>query len=392
MDDSDREATNAEAARHFRRAHIALLTGGGLVVAGILVCWFFVMSSDDDTLILGLKLLLVLMVGQVVAGITTIMAARNGRRIARHGGIWETVLALLGVIAAPLLGFLGLVAAVALSAGGGAWGRPLRVRGRQLHPKLRLGSDWTRGDRPAADDLDQATRTALEALWLHDAQKEHASVPALARVTWLLAAVGAPPGLLSWTQRATLEEIDHANRCFALAAGYGGRQHTVEPMPELLIEGIGRIVDPLSTLVREGVTDGCQLEDFNADVAGRCASVCKEPVTRAVLEQIAIEERGHAELSWAIVAWVLERDPARARAAIARALADLDSYPRPTAVSAEKRALVAHADPSAMAAHGRIRDDEWAAAWHERLAATRARMAALLAGTKTHQDLRGLAA
>ena len=35
-------------------------------------------------------------------------------------------------------------------------------------------------------------RAALEALWLHDAQKEHASVPAFSRISWMLAAVGAP--------------------------------------------------------------------------------------------------------------------------------------------------------------------------------------------------------
>jgi hypothetical protein len=28
---------------------------------------------------------------------------------------------------------------------GAAWGRPLRIKGRQLHPELRIGSDWTRG-------------------------------------------------------------------------------------------------------------------------------------------------------------------------------------------------------------------------------------------------------
>src|SRR5690606_4020321 len=113
-------------------------------------------------------------------------------------------------------------------------GRPLRVRGRLVSARLRGGADWTRGPRPSAEGLDAATRAALEALWLHDARAEHASVPAFARLSWLLAAAGAPAELLARAHRAALEEIEHAERCFALAAGYGGRAHTVEPMPELV--------------------------------------------------------------------------------------------------------------------------------------------------------------
>jgi hypothetical protein len=69
------------------------------------------------------------------------------------------------------------------------------VRGKILHPRLRGGADWTLGARPDVSRLDRPTRAALEALWLHDAQKEHASVPAFSRVSWMLAAVGAPAEL-----------------------------------------------------------------------------------------------------------------------------------------------------------------------------------------------------
>jgi len=264
--------------------------------------------------------------------------------------------------------------------GGGAWGRPLRIRGRQRHPSLTRGADWTAGPRPRADDLDAATRAALEALWLHDAQKEHASVPAFARVAWLLAAVGAPAELMCWAHRAGVEEIEHAQACFALAAGYGGRTFTVAPMHDLLRGGLDSRVDPRVLLATESLADGCQLEDFNADVAARCAEVCREPVTRAVLERIAVEERAHAELSWAIVAWLLATSPAVVARPLATAAARLERYPRPTAVAAAARPLVAAAEPHALRAHGRLPDAAWADAWTARLAATRARLARLLAG------------
>jgi hypothetical protein len=213
----------------------------------------------------------------------------------RNGFIWYS-------LAAGLVSFFGgCFEYFSATFGGGAWGRPLRVRGRQLHPELRLGSDWTQGDRPDPRGLDEPTRAALEALWLHDAQKEHASVPAFARLSWLLAAVGAPAELLEWSHRAAMEEIAHTRLCFALAAGYGRRSFTVEPMPDLLLGGLDLKGRPLEVMAIESVTDGCQLEDFNADVAAACAAVCEEPVTRRVLEQIAREERSHAEFSWAMV-------------------------------------------------------------------------------------------
>ncbi|MEZ4463759.1 MAG: ferritin-like domain-containing protein [bacterium] len=245
-------------------------------------------------------------------------------------------------------------------------------------PRAEGGADWTAGARPDPAGLDGLTRSALEALWLHDAQKEHASVPAFSRISWLLAAVGAPAELLIGAHRAALEEIDHAQRCFALAAGYGGRSHTVETMPELLVGAMDLAGDPRVLLAVESLKDGCLLEDFNADMAGACAAVCQEPATRDVLERIAREERSHAEFSWEVLAWTLAQGGKRVRAAVAAAAAELALVARPTAVSAEKALLVAAADQAALRAHGRLGDAEWAACWEARLASTRARVGALL--------------
>lgn len=378
MEESSAHA--ADARRYFSRSLYGLLACIGIAVANCFVWWSWLSahgpSKNDAFLWFSL-----LAFAQAVVAIYALIEAIRGRTAARQGGVALMIFSVGGLLGSGAGWLLGVLAgAIGSGMGGGAWGRPLRVRGKQLHPELVHGADWTRGDRPICDErLDLATRRALAALWLHDAQKEHASVPAFARIAWLLAAVGAPPELLRWANRASTEEIEHTERCFALAAGYGGQSFTVEPMPELLVEGIGRVDDPLTTLVYESITDGGQLEDFNADVAARCASVCEEPVTRAVLEQIATEERSHAELSWALVEWVATRDPKRAQAAAERAVKDLGQYPRPTAVSAEKRALVDRADVAALRRHGRIADAEWQAAWDARLVATRARVAGILA-------------
>lgn len=313
----------------------------------------------------------------LVAGIVHwVRSSRASRSIA--AGIVTTVfggLAALGGVGGLVLGFLGL----AVAAGGGAWGRPLRIRGRVRHPELRRGEDWTRGARPDATGLDADTRAALEALWLHDAQKEHASVPAFARVAWMLTAVGASAELLERTLRAAAEELEHTRLCFALAAGYGGRTHAVLPMPELLLDGALEVRgNALVHLLTESVKDGCLLEDYNADVAAACARVCREPVTRDVLERIAVEERSHAELSWSIVEFCLARGGTDVRASLLDARDALVRYERPTAVAGDKRALVERADPTQMRAHGRLPDAEWAAIYAQTLERTVARIDLLL--------------
>jgi hypothetical protein len=296
--------------------------------------------------------------------------------------IWSIVLAVVAVLVAlggPLAIFLVFVGE-AIGSAGGAWGRPLRVRGRILHPGLSAGSDWTRGRRPSTAGLDAATCAALEALWLHDAQKEHASVPAFARISWMLAAIGAPAELIAWAHRAGLEEIDHTRRCFALAAGYGGRSHTAEAMPDLLLGGLDFEGDPLVHLARESLQDGCLLEDFNADVAAACEVACEEPATKEVLGCIAREERSHADFSWSMLEWLVARGGTRVSEAIERGASALAAFERPTAVSADKAILVAAADPTKLRLHGRIADAEWAALWTARVKTTRSRARKLLGG------------
>lgn len=357
------------------------------VCVGAMVLLIVCMLPWDDAriplFVANTVLAVLLLVFAVAAGVAKVIYRRKGGVSTDWVGGWSVI----WVFAAPFLWVLNVLALFQGMGGGafmgGAWGRPLRIRGLQRHPNLRLGADWTAGERPDPTGLDAPTRAALEALWLHDAQKEHASVPAFTRVSWLLAAVGAPADLLLWCHRAAMEEIDHTQRCFALAAGYAGRSFTVEDMPDLLLSPIagGRHAqtDPLVALAVESLSDGCQLEDFNADVAARCAAVCTEPATRGVLERIAREERTHADFSWAVLEWTLLRDRARVVPPIEKALAALDRYPRPTAVSGETAALVARADVAALRRHGRLSDAEWAQAWTERLAVTRARTAALLA-------------
>jgi hypothetical protein len=48
-------------------------------------------------------------------------------------------------------------------------------------------------------------------------------------------------------------------------------------MPDLLVGALDVQGDPLARLATESLTDGCLLEDFNADVAGACEEASRIP-------------------------------------------------------------------------------------------------------------------
>lgn len=353
-----------------------------LLIPVNVVVWFMSIAAQRDERDAWMGWFTAVALAQLIAGLVALAAGALQRARTKKFGLVPAIfgaLSTLGAVAGWVAGGAGWIL---MSGAGGAWGRPLRIKGKQLHPELRRGSDWTLGPRPDPRGLGEAERAALEALWLHDAQKEHASVPAFSRISWMLAAVGAPAELLEWAHRAAMEEIAHTRLCFALAAGYSGRSFSVQPMPELLMGGLDVRGNALEVLAAESLGDGCQLEDFNADVAAQCAEVCEEPATKAALGQIAREERTHADFSWAVLRWLLERDRAAVEPVIRASLAKLEAYRRPTAVSAEKRSLVSRADATVLLRHGRLPDARWAELWDSRLEATRRQVGELLAVRK----------
>ncbi|WP_394821373.1 ferritin-like domain-containing protein [Pendulispora albinea] len=265
------------------------------------------------------------------------------------------------------IGFIGsfgipalfAVAAVLL---GGGWGRPLRVGRRGVTPRVRPANEWAKGPHPDVTTLSGPTRDALTELWLHDAKKEHASVPAFAQVAWQLAALGAPADLLARANRSALQEIDHAQRCFALAGTYARTEFGHTAMPELAA-GMGALprsrVRALVAVARETLVEGAFIEGYNAALARVGLEDATDPAARETLERIAVDEAAHAELAWDILAFCLDAGGApvvRALTRAARSFGDLAPAPyRP-----EHLGLVALADPAALREHGRVRPDAWA--------------------------------
>lgn len=203
-----------------------------------------------------------------------------------------------------------------------AIGRPFAVEGSWRTAGSALRSDWRDAGADVVDvdlaGLSAAERTALGQWWQQAGAMEHASVASFARLTLELMAVGAPPDLLARSQQAGLDEVRHAERCYALASRY----LAVPVGPGQLAIG-GALRQPvLAEIAAAAAAEGCVWETAAALEARVASATAGDPVLARWLGQIADDEANHAELAWDLVRWALQagRDDAE-RAAVRSAVA-----------------------------------------------------------------------
>ncbi len=196
-------------------------------------------------------------------------------------------------------------------------GRPLVDRGHAVVAPVLEGGDWTGSRRFAPAALREPLRAALAKAWLDDALVEHASVAAFARATLELMALGAPADLLADCQRAGLDEIRHAEGCFALVERYTGRR--VAPGP---IAALPARAATLEQLAVDTFAEGCVSETIATLSATRVLAACQDDEVARFLDRLIRDETRHAALAWRTVAWaVREGGPAVAAALRAQAAA-----------------------------------------------------------------------
>ncbi len=216
-------------------------------------------------------------------------------------------------------------------------GRPLLVDGAPLVSGLTQRRDWglgriagdlgmtapalpTRADWRAlelrSEGLPEAARRALVEHWTRAAQMEHASVAAFSRFSLQLLAIGAPPSLIEDAHRAALDEIQHAELCFALATTYARRSIGPGPLPvdERALSGWD-----LQSIAVGTVEEGCVGETIAALEAEAAAALAEDNAVRAVHLRTFDDESRHAELAWRFVRWAAELGGAPLRAAVREA-------------------------------------------------------------------------
>jgi hypothetical protein len=164
-----------------------------------------------------------------------------------------------------------------------------------------------------SEALPESARRALVEHWTRTAQLEHASVATFSYFSLQLLAIGAPPSLIEDAHRAALDEVKHAELCFALATTYAG--HTIGPRP-LAIDVRALTGWDLQSVAVGTVENGCVSETIAALEAEAAAALAHDDVVRAVQLRISDDESRHAELAWRFVRWAAQIGGAPVRAAL----------------------------------------------------------------------------
>jgi hypothetical protein len=145
--------------------------------------------------------------------------------------------------------------------------------------------------------------------WARAGAGEHASVAAFSRLVLELMALGAPSSLLSEAHQAALDEIRHAEVCWAFARELGLDVAAGGfPFDRSLVLDM-----TLEALAAETVRDGCVAESLGALLLEAAARAAPDANVRSALAQMAREEAQHAVFSYRVVAWVMAQghDPVR---------------------------------------------------------------------------------
>jgi hypothetical protein len=175
------------------------------------------------------------------------------------------------------------------------------------------------------------------------AQLEEAAVSAFDVMRNELIAFDAPQELLRAAERAQDDERRHTQQMGDLARRYG-----TEPAHPTIAEALPR---RLFDFALENAVEGCVRETLGAVHARYQSLRAQDPEVRTTLSGIAEDETRHAELSWAIHAWVQTQLSEDEREALRRAQQDAIATLRREAHSAQPTAVQQHAgSPDAVTA------------------------------------------
>ncbi|MEQ1565544.1 MAG: ferritin-like domain-containing protein [Myxococcota bacterium] len=192
---------------------------------------------------------------------------------------------------------------------GACCGRPLLQDGRPVVSGLTRTDRWAHPDAPDVRGMTAEQRQEHGEHWLRAALLEHASVASFARFTLDLLRYGAPPELVARAQRAALEEVDHARRCFALAGAYLGQP--LGPGEMALGEAVA-LSASFAAFAEAVVREGCVGETLSVFDAAHRLQQAHDPALRTTLQTLRDDESAHASLAWDTLRWALERDPSLA--------------------------------------------------------------------------------
>jgi hypothetical protein len=140
---------------------------------------------------------------------------------------------------------------------------------------------------------------------------EAVSVLAFRRLALELSIHAAPAALVCAARRAERDEVRHAAATKRLAESFGAAVRTPSNAPFA--------VRALEEIALENAVEGCVRETYGAALALFRANHASTARVRSTMQRIAEDECRHADLSWAIAAWVMPLLDAAARARVVEA-------------------------------------------------------------------------
>lgn len=229
-------------------------------------------------------------------------------------------------------------------------GRPFFVQGEQSLPTLVAGTQWLNELPKTIAVPTPAQRDRIAQHWIAAARLEQASVAAFARFALQLMHLGAPPQLLADTASAMQDEIDHAKRCFTLAASYSGQAQSAGPLP--LGGALEEELAP-NRIAIDVFLEGCIGETIAALEAAEMTELAIDAEVRQTLQVIARDEHQHALLAWRALDWMLKHLEASQKEAVLGVLvsmvqnlkAELAGPQTPRALQLKDAAIEAHGVP-----------------------------------------------
>lgn len=201
------------------------------------------------------------------------------------------------------------------------YGRPYLIDGAVRSAVARTGAvPWSEARAtPDLSALNPAQRATLARWWTDAALAEHASVAGFHRFVLELMRHAAPSDLIARAQRAAVQELDHARRCFALASAYAGRPIEPGPFP---VGDAAPVAGDLVALAVSTAREGAIAETVSARLAEAIRDRAADPAVRATMTVIARDEADHAALAWATLRWATVAGGAPVVAALALVFAE----------------------------------------------------------------------
>lgn len=164
---------------------------------------------------------------------------------------------------------------------------------------------------------------ALEArkIWSNGVFTEYASAAAFSALTTAMLRCGAPVDLIAMAADIVVDELFHVELSARLTMELGG----AVPL-EFDLDAIAPVTTPgCSPLMRAAeiaVTTSCVSESLSVPAMARSRALADQPLIRAVLDRLLVDEGPHARCGFWFLEWAAERLTGAERAHLARLAED----------------------------------------------------------------------